>query len=149
MVTEALEANKAIAREFCQRYTAGDWEGVAALFADDFRWQVPTSRRRQSTTLANAPVLNESPGWTKDETLAIFRGTQESVVDGRFDMEIVSMIAEDDRVAFEALSSAVNKHNGRIYDNRYHHLMTIREGLIVSLREYQDTLHVYDVWMAD
>ena len=43
-----LEANKQVVRQWCERYTNGDWDAVAALMADDFRWQVPTSQRRQS-----------------------------------------------------------------------------------------------------
>jgi uncharacterized protein len=143
------ESNKEVVRAFCAAYTDGDWDRVGELLADDFRWVVPTSQRRQSAALADAPVLNESPGWTRDETLAIFRDTQLRSVDGRFDLVPLTSTAEDDRVALEARSSAVNAANGRVYENRYHHLFTCRDGRIVEMREYQDTLHVYDVWMAE
>ena len=143
-----LEANKQVVRQWCERYTNGDWDAVAALMADDFRWQVPTSQRRQSAATAHVPLMNENPGWTKDETLQIFKDTQSRVVDGRFDIVPVAFTAEGDRVAFEATSYAVNAANGRIYENRYHHLMVLRDGLIALLREYQDTLLIFDVWMA-
>jgi ketosteroid isomerase-like protein len=143
-----LEDNKVLARAFCERYTRGDWDGMTDLLAEDFRWKAPTSQRRQSPQLVNAPTLNESPGWTKAETVGIFRQTQQNCVDGRFDLTPVSFTAEEDRVAFEAVGYAVNRVNGRTYDNRYHHLLICRDGKIVELREYQDTLLLYDVWMA-
>jgi ketosteroid isomerase-like protein len=143
-----LEANREVVREWCARYTVGDWEGLAALMTDDFRWQVPTSQRRQSEVTALVPLMNESPGWTKDQTIQIFRDTQSRVIDGQFDLTPVALTAENDRVAFEATSYAVNAANGRVYENRYHHLMRVREGQISLLREYQDTLLVFDVWLA-
>jgi ketosteroid isomerase-like protein len=93
-------------------------------------------------------MLNASPGWTKSETIDIFRQTQQNCVDGRFDLTPLSFTAEGDRVAFEAIGYAVNKANGRVYDNRYHHLLVCHDGRIVEMREYQDTLLLYDVWMA-
>jgi ketosteroid isomerase-like protein len=142
------QSNIEVVLEFCQRYTAGDWDGLGALLDDDFRWKTVTSGLRQSSAVADAPILNGDPGYTKAETLAVFRQTQESSVDGRFDLIPVAWTAEGDRVALEATSHAVNAANGRVYDNRYHHLFVVRDGLITELREYQDTLHVYDVWIA-
>jgi ketosteroid isomerase-like protein len=140
--------NSEIVKEFCLRYSAGDWEGVGALLADDFRWKAITSGLRQSEVVKHVPVLNGDPGYTKAETLAIFAQTQRAAVDGRFDLVPVAMTSEADRVALEATSHAVNAANGRVYDNRYHHLFVLRDGLITELREYQDTLHVFDVWQA-
>src|SRR3954451_18655210 len=94
-----VDRNKELAGEFCRAYTAGDWASLEQLCTDDFRWKVPTSQRRQSAALATAPVLNESPGWTRAEALAIFRDTQQRCVDGRFDLIPVTMTAEGDRVA--------------------------------------------------
>src|SRR3954454_5421376 len=113
-----LEANKQVVRDWCERYTLGDWSGVAALMSEDFRWQQPTSQRRQSELTAQVPVMNESPGWTKDETVQIFKDTQARVVDARFEIVPVAFTAEGDRVAFEAKSYAVRAGNGRVYDNR-------------------------------
>lgn len=32
--------------------------------------------------------------------------------------------------------------NGKTYNNHYHFLFVIRDGLIVSVKEYMDTLHL-------
>jgi uncharacterized protein len=78
----------------------------------------------------------------------VFKRTLGNCVDSRFDLTPEGFTCEGDRVAFEAASYAVNKQNGRVYDNRYHQLMRIRDGKIHELREYQDTLLIFDVWMA-
>jgi ketosteroid isomerase-like protein len=145
---QSSDQNKKLAAAFCDLYTKGDWDALAELLSDDFIWKAVASQRRQSPVLAGVPPLNESPGYDKQETLAVFRNTQEMCVDGRFDLTPAAFTSEGDRVAFEATGYAVNKVNGRVYDNRYHHLMRVRDGKIVELREYQDTLLVFDVWMA-
>jgi len=141
--------NKDLVREFCRAFSAGDWDRIEELCSPEFPWKVPTSQRRQSSALAGAPLLNEEPGWTRAETLAIFRDLQQSCVDGRFDLIPIAFTAEGDRVAVEATSSAINAANGRVYENCYHHVFICRDDAIAEMREYQDTLHVYDVWMAE
>ncbi len=143
-----IEANKALARAFFDLFNASDWVGLGDLLAPDFRWSAIASQRRHSEAVAAAPTLNSSPGYTRSETLDVFRATKENCVDGRFDITVIALTAEGDRVAVEAEAHAVNRANGRVYDNRYHHLMAIRDGLVHELREYQDTLLVFDVWMA-
>jgi ketosteroid isomerase-like protein len=148
-MSESLEnINKRVVKTFCDLYTRGRWEDLGELLADDFRWKAITSQRRQSPMFVDVPPMNSDPGFTKHETLEIFRTTQKACVDGRFDLTPLSFTAEGNRVAFEAESFAINRDNGRTYDNRYHHLMTFREGKIIELREYQDTVLVLDVWMA-
>lgn len=142
------ETNKQLAAAFCQLYSEGNWEALAQLLAEDFQWRQPTSQRRQSPQLAKAPTLNADPGWTKSETLAIFQQTVTNCLDGHFELTPITVTAEGDRVAVEALGYAVNAANRRVYDNRYHHLFVCRDGTLVELREYQDTLLLYDVWMA-
>jgi len=36
--------------------------------------------------------------------------------------------------------------NGRVYDNEYHMLITLRDGRIAAVKEYYDTQHVWDTW---
>ena len=143
-----IDENKQIALAFCRHYSTGHWDALGDLLDEGFRWRAISSERRQSPVLAHVPTLNSTSGYDKQETLAIFRTTQEMCLGGRFDLLPEAFTCEGDRVAFEATGYAVNKQNGRVYDNRYHHLMRIRDGKIVELREYQDTLLLFDVWMA-
>jgi hypothetical protein len=62
-------------------------------------------------------------------------------------MTVISSLAEGDRVALEVTSSGDLK-NGRLYRQEYHFLMEFREGKICAVREYLDTHHAHDVWIA-
>jgi ketosteroid isomerase-like protein len=55
-----------------------------------------------------------------------------------------TMTAEDDRVAVLADSDGELVRGGR-YDNKYHFLFQLRDGLISHVREYGDT---YQSWKA-
>ena len=54
-------------------------------------------------------------------------------------------IAEGDKVAIELVGRGELK-NGRVYNNEYHLLMTIRDGKVARVREYLDTQHVFATW---
>jgi ketosteroid isomerase-like protein len=144
----SLESNKAIALAFCDHFTSGDMSALSDLLAEDFRWRAPTAQIRNSAQLKDVPPLNSDPGLTKSQSIEIFVFARSRCVGGAFSLTAVSLTGEDDRVALEAEGYAVNKFNGRIYDNHYLHLMRIRGRQIVELTEYQDTLLAYDVWRA-
>jgi ketosteroid isomerase-like protein len=148
MSEASAPTNKDLAMAFCEAYSQGDWPRLERLCTPDFRWRVPTSQRRQSELLRHAPVMNADPGWTRQEMLTIFQQTKERCVDGAFALTPVTITAEGDRVSVEATGYAVRAENGRVYDNRYHYLFVCRSGEIAELREYQDTLSAFDVWMA-
>ncbi len=62
-------------------------------------------------------------------------------------MSVLSCLAEGDQVALEVVSAGDLK-NGRQYRQEYHMLMKFRDGKIASVREYLDTQHANDVWVA-
>ncbi len=62
-------------------------------------------------------------------------------------MRVTSMIAEGDKVAVEALSEG-GLRNGRGYRQEYHFVLEFRDGKISVVREYLDTQHAHDVWIA-
>jgi ketosteroid isomerase-like protein len=62
-------------------------------------------------------------------------------------MTVRGIIAEGDGVAVEVESEGDLK-NGRRYRQRYHFAIELAEGRIRSVREYLDTQHAYDVWLA-
>ena len=66
----------------------------------------------------------------------------------RFTYRIVRMTAEGDRVAVEMEVDARSPLNERHYCNVYNNLMRVRDGQIFHYTEYQDTLHVFDVFFA-
>jgi ketosteroid isomerase-like protein len=152
------EANKDIARRFVAAWNDRDLAAIDALLADDFVWHVAVAgenetelRPFQSNALRGQrlPILGLRTG--KQETLAFFKVLFENGADERhrFRLRLVSVMAEGDRVAFEAEGDLLNPANGRHYQNIYFILLRISDGKIVLYKEYQDTLHIYDVVMAD
>lgn len=62
-------------------------------------------------------------------------------------MTVVSSVGEGDTVALEVTSSGDLK-NGRQYRQEYHFVFEFRSGRIRAVREYLDTQHAHDVWIA-
>jgi ketosteroid isomerase-like protein len=154
----ALEANKVTARKFIEIFNARDYTALEALFAPDFRWHVAiigeqeTERRPfQSKELQAKQVMLPGPLLDKEESLKWFKNMFTNGEDERtrFHLRLVSLTAEQDRVAMEAEGDLGNPANGRRYQNIYFILLRIRDGQITLYKEYQDTLHIYDVFYAE
>jgi len=125
-----LERNKEVARTFLDRLSAGDADGVLALYTDDFVcW-----------TAGSLPFSGIHP---RAEVGAMISGVASVFPEGlRFSVR--TMTAEDDRVAVEAESHG--KHvSGKTYDQRYTFVLFFRDGKIRELHEYFDTMHANDV----
>lgn len=96
----------------------------------------------------------EGAVWTSGDTL--ISGTQKKAAILEFAGEIyksfphgikfkiISMTAEDDRVAVEAESDGLHV-SGLRYQNLYHFLFIFKEGKVLLLKEYMDTEKVTDV----
>lgn len=131
---DTLAAHKALAREFFVRFDANDIAGALALLSDDATYW-----------LAGKPA--ELPGvgaLNKAQIADVFRRMTERLENG-LRMQVDSMIAEGDCVALEVQSHGLLK-NGREYRNEYHQRMRLREGKICEVREYYDSLHVFNTW---
>lgn len=129
-------ANKDVAREFFARFTASDISGVLDLMTDDCTWLIPGKRERMRTAGL----------YTKERIAKLFHAMLDSLQSG-LRMTVKNAIAEGDRVAVEVESEGDLK-NGRRYRQQYHFAMDFREGKICAVREYLDTQHAYDAWLA-
>lgn len=129
-----IEENRHIATEFFRRYDRGDIPGALDLMAEDITYW-----------LAGKPGSNATAGGhTKAEMAGIFQRMAERL-EGPLRMTVKGTVAEGDKVAVEAESYG-QLRNGRVYNQEYHVLFTIREGRIAAAREYMDTAHVDAVW---
>jgi ketosteroid isomerase-like protein len=130
-----IEENRAVALEFYRRFGTGDMAGVLELLADDVGYW-----------LGGKPGTSPTSGitHTKAQMAEIFQRMAERV-EGPIRMTVKSTVAEGDKVAVEATSHG-QLRNGRVYEQEYHALMTIRNGKIAGVREYLDTEHVLAVW---
>jgi ketosteroid isomerase-like protein len=130
----SIEQNKHIASEFYRRFDQNDVAGALDTMADDL-----------SFWIAGKPGTAPSAGLhSKQEMARIFRSMTSQMKDG-LRMTVKGVTAEGDRVALE-VESYGELTNGRIYNQEYHALMTIRDGKIATVREYMDTAHVEAVW---
>jgi uncharacterized protein len=130
------EQNKAIAFRFFERFTASDIEGALATMTDDATWWIPGKKER-----------SPSAGLYPKEKIGRLFHRMVSALESGLKMTVVSCISEGDQVALEVVSAGDLK-NGRQYRQEYHMLLKLRDGKIASVREYLDTQHANDVWVA-
>ena len=130
------EQNKTIARRFFERFTASDIDGALALMSDDCTWLIPGKPER----------MRSAGLYPKERIARLFHRMLEGLEHG-LKMTVTGAIAEGDRVAVEVESEG-DLRNGRRYRQQYHFAMQLRDGKICAVREYLDTQHAYDVWLA-
>jgi ketosteroid isomerase-like protein len=132
----SIEQNKKIAAEFAARFSANEMAGALEMISDDATWWV-----------AGKPGHVPGAGqFTKDQVAGLFRRMAEQFPKG-LQMTIKSMISEGEKVAVE-LEGYGELLNGRVYNNEYHMLLTIRDGKICGMREYHDTQHKVAIFFS-
>jgi uncharacterized protein len=130
-----LEQNKKVAAAFLAAVSAADWDRMLGLMDESFTWWLAGS-------------LPFSGTYGKQETLELLRDQLAPACKVQPVYTPFAFTAEGGRVAVETEAHG-EMANGRIYDNVYHSLFEIRDGLIVRFREYLDTMHVHECFSAD
>jgi ketosteroid isomerase-like protein len=122
------EANKELVRRYFEVTANQGFDAALELVAEDAKWWMP----------------NADHDLTKADMVAAMARAADSLV-GTMGSEILSMTAENDRVAAEVRGSALRKSGVR-YDNIYHFLFRVRDGKIAEIREHHDTLYAARVF---
>lgn len=125
----SLEANKQTVLDFLGHYAAGRYDAALAMLAPDSRWWLP-----------GHPEEFPAAGWVDKATVEKRLASNLKLLPNGLEITTGAITAEGDRVAIEAESKATLV-NGRLYHNRYHFLFVLRDGSIVAVKEYLDTLH--------
>lgn len=132
----SIEENKDVVRRFLAKFGSGDADGLIDSLTDDASWWIG----------GKPGELPQAGMKTKEGISAVLRGIG-AKIPGGIDMRIRGMIGEGNQVAAE-----VEAHgeitNGRIYNNEYHFLFTIRGDRISAVKEYNDTLHLKTIFSA-
>lgn len=129
----SLEENKKIVAEYFAHFKRKEVQAALDKMTPDATWWI-----------GGKPELFPICGLkTKAEMGEILMSLVMTTQDG-LAITPKSMIAEGNKVAVEAESYGV-LGNGRIYNNEYHFLVEVRDGMIASVREYLDTMHTADV----
>ena len=132
----STETHKTTAHAFFARLSASDLPGALGLMTADATWWI-----------AGDPERHPAAGLYSKDKIARLLGHMLRQLDGELHMTVLSSIAEADRVALE-VESRGTLHNGRRYQQAYHFLLVFRDDRICAVKEYLDTQHAYDVWIA-
>jgi uncharacterized protein len=131
----STEENKKLAIQFFARLSANDVAGALGTLTDDVSWWI-----------AGKPNAAQVSGThDKAKITRVMYSMFKQLKDG-MKMTVKSAIAEGDKVALEVESHGELK-NGRVYNNEYHFLITLRDGKICAVKEYLDTQHVHATWV--
>ena len=130
----SIAANKKIASDLLACFTAGDVARALDMMTDDATWWIAGKP-------GQLPVVGTHD---KQQIARVFHGMLGQLRNG-LRMTVKGAVAEGDQVALEVASHG-ELRNGRVYDQEYHMLITIRDGKISAVREYLDTQHVYATW---
>lgn len=130
----SLERNKEIATEFLARFSANDLASALDTMTDDATWWI-----------AGKPEQLAAAGVHSKQQIARLLQNMAGQLKHGLKMTVKGLIAEGDKVAVE-VESYGELTNGRIYNQEYHMLITIRDGKISAVREYLDTQHVFATW---
>jgi ketosteroid isomerase-like protein len=125
-----LTMNKQVVSNFLDAIRNLDPKTMRSLMTEDAQWWVSPTTRLSGT-------------YKRDDFLELVPKLFGQVV-GKFGLTVADVTAEDDRVSVTAKGD-VKMKNGKVYANEYHFLFKLRDGRIVSGKEYSDTAHVNDV----
>ncbi|GAB3369241.1 nuclear transport factor 2 family protein [Spongiibacter taiwanensis] len=127
------QQNKEIVEGFWQAFSASDADKTLSYLSDDgFSWWI-----------AGDPKEFALAG-TRDKAqfAELLSGVLKEAPDG-LQMTPSAWTCQGERVAVEAESYGYVK--GKLYNNLYHFLMTVRDGKICQVKEYLDTTHATQV----
>ncbi|MGE7991111.1 nuclear transport factor 2 family protein [Pseudomonas sp. NPDC089554] len=130
----STEENKRIVETFCAHFEHAAIDAVLEMMSEEATWWVN-----------GKPHLFSGAGLKTKAQMAQLWPALYTSLEGGLRMEVVSMVAEGDRVAAELRSHAVTTH-GKRYENDYHMLFTLRDGKVVQVKEYTDLMHATEVF---
>lgn len=128
-MSNCVAENKEIINSLLKHLANRDAAGAISHLADDGRW----------TISGNPEWFSFAGCYDKPAMKDVLSGFLGSFV--KFEFHVLSLTAEDDRVAVEAYSKGEGV-NSRIYENRYMMLYRLEDGLIVDAKEFFDPFAV-------
>ncbi|MEV6791485.1 nuclear transport factor 2 family protein [Streptomyces sp. NPDC051320] len=128
---------RAVVIRYVEAVRDGDADVIQDSFCEDATWHYPGDLPVSKVWQGRDEIVNEFLG-----------GMGPAFVPGTLEIELVSTIAENDRVVAEWTSKAKTVHGGT-YDNRCIGIYTVRDGKIASVIEYADTRHVAAMLFPD
>jgi uncharacterized protein len=119
-----IARNKAVVTQFFERMNAGDLDGSFGLLGDDCTWFSLSSRTFSG----------------KEQMRTMIAHVNQAMLRAPIAQTIIVLTAEENRVAALTQGTA-EAPNGSRYDQRYHFLFELADGLVTRLWEFNDTFH--------
>ena len=138
---DATSENKEIARRFLLAIPAQDATAMRSVLA-------PEAHLTLMIAGVYSPQLHAFPQgtqWDRDGMIEREMSFQREL-EGPFALEVLSLIAEGDSVAAEAIGKGCRAATGQSYIQHYSYHFQMSNGRIVDIRLYQDTFHLWQVW---
>lgn len=132
----SIEENKALVKDFLACFGKADLDGVLARMADDCTWWI-----------GGKPELFALAGIKTKAEMTELLGQLVPPMKNGLQMTLHGITAEGDRVAAEVKSYGENP-DGSVYNNEYHFLFVVRDRKLCQIKEYLDTMHTHDVFLA-
>ncbi|AOE86713.1 MULTISPECIES: nuclear transport factor 2 family protein [unclassified Pseudomonas] len=131
-----LERNKELVRHFLRVFSSGDVTDILDCLDDECTWWIS----------GNIPGISGS--YSKQQMGELLAGIVTVYKQGALPITPGGMTAEGNRVAVEA-ESCSELNNGRVFKNTYHFLFETDGKRITGIREYSDTLHMYETFIVE
>jgi hypothetical protein len=126
--------NKQTVREYLAHFKDAAIPDLLGAMSEDAKWWI-----------VGKPHLFAGSGTKSKADMERIWGNLFGQMKDGLEMTVIGMVAEGDKVAAEIRSHA-DLTDGRVYENQYHMLFTIRYGKIVEVKEYADTLLIADMF---
>jgi ketosteroid isomerase-like protein len=121
----------AVVTRYIHAVRDGDSAAIRDSFAEDATWEYPGDLPLSGTWRGRDTIIND------------FLGSLGTLLDpdAPLRLEMTSILSAGEQVVAEWTSSATARGGGA-YHNRNIGVFTVRDGKIVSIREYTDTQHL-------
>ncbi|MFL6283776.1 MAG: nuclear transport factor 2 family protein [Pyrinomonadaceae bacterium] len=130
----STEANKRVVQTVFEMFGRGDVPGLLELITDDAEWTAPGPE--------TVPYFGERSG--REGALEFFKNLGSSVEFESF--EPGDLIAEGDRVVALGHERGRVRSTGKVFDNAWALVFTIREGKIAGFRCYENTAAIAEAF---
>ncbi len=130
----SLQDNKQTVRDYLAHFKNADVAKLTDAMSDDATWW-----------LLGQPHLFAGAGTKSKADMQRMLGNLFGHMKDGLEMTIIGMVAEGDKVA-AGIRSHADLKDGRVYENQYHMLFTLRQGKIVEVKEYADTLLIVSMF---
>ncbi|QMU66977.1 nuclear transport factor 2 family protein [Streptacidiphilus sp. P02-A3a] len=135
-VQELTSSSKAVVQGYMEALSTGDFNALRSFFTPETTWTLAGDLPLSGTWTGGEQILDEFV------PAMVARLVPESM-----EFEFDGLIAEGDRVLAEWSTRALARSGAR-YNQHCLAVFTVRDGQIVSVREYFDTKHAGEVVFA-